>query len=122
MDASSNRLGVIWFNRISQAMPLLLVIENVEAESHLSHHDSDGFLIPRILLEIQHFPRNLNLNCSATFVCNQLDNTLRRDYQIKCKKWKNAWGAKPECCDGCQADFKTCYDGCKDQIDLSPPG
>lgn len=58
----------------------------------------------------------------AAFVCNQLDNTLRRDYQIKCKKWKNAWGDKPECCDACQADFKTCYDECKDQIELSPPG
>jgi len=58
---------------------------------------------------------------APAFVCNQLDNTLRRDYQIKCKKWKNAWGDKPECCDACQADFKTCYDECKDQIELSPP-
>jgi hypothetical protein len=55
------------------------------------------------------------------FVCNNLDNTLRRDYFAKCKKWKNEWGDKPECCTNCQANWKTCIDECKAFIHLTPP-
>ena len=59
---------------------------------------------------------------SASFVCNNLDNTVRRDYHNRCKKWKNAWGDKPECCTKCQSNWRTCYDECNEEIDLTPPG
>ena len=55
-------------------------------------------------------------------MCNNLDNTLRRDYFAKCKKWKADWGETPECCTPCLASWKTCIDECKDQINLTPPG
>ena len=63
-----------------------------------------------------------NFYILASFVCNNLDNTVRRDYHNRCKKWKNAWGDKPECCTKCQSNWRTCYDECNEEIDLAPPG
>ena len=65
---------------------------------------------------------NFHFYISASFVCNNLDNTVRRDYHNRCKKWKNAWGDKPECCTKCQSNWRTCYDECNEEIDLTPPG
>ena len=66
--------------------------------------------------------RKFNFYILASFVCNNLDNTVRRDYHNRCKKWKNAWGDKPECCTNCQSNWRTCYDECNEEIDLTPPG